>query len=48
MSAILHLLLVAIANIIAWGMIIAGVVGFFYVGYRLVFHPGKNGGLPWL
>lgn len=48
MGSLLHTLFVILVNLIGWGMLIAGVVGFLYVAYRLVFHPGKNGSLPWL
>lgn len=48
MSDILYLLFVIVVNIIGWGMLIAGVLGFIYVAYRLIFHPGENGSLPWL
>lgn len=48
MSDFLHTIFVILANVIGWGLLIAGVIGFIYVCYRLVCRPGKNGGLPWL
>ncbi len=48
MSSLLNTLFVIFVNIIGWGLLISGVVGFLYVAYRLTFRPGKNGRLPWL
>lgn len=47
MDSLLNTLFVILVNVIGWGFLIAGVAGFIYVVYRLIFHPGKNGSLPW-
>ncbi len=35
-------------KVICYVVLVAYVGWFFYVLYRLVFKPGKNGTLPWL
>ena len=48
MGSLLNTLFVILINIIGWSLLIAGIVGFLYVAYRLAFCTGKNGSLPWL
>lgn len=48
MGSVLHTLFVVLANVIGWGLLVAGIAGFLFVCYRLVVHPGRNGRLPWL
>ena len=56
MSNILHTLFVIIANVICWGMLIAGVVGFLsFFGFMISdnskgsnpHNPGSGSGMPW-
>ncbi len=57
MSSFLHILFVIVANVIGWGMLVAGVIGF--IGYiwimitdkpssgRNPHNPGSGSGMPW-
>lgn len=52
MSNFLHIVFVTVANIVCWGMLVAGVVGFIAVAWALITGKGNNKGntpgLPWL
>ncbi len=52
MSDFLHIVFVVFANLICWGMLVAGVVGFIAVLWAIITGKGnKKGntpGLPWL
>lgn len=52
MNTLLHTLLVVFANIICWGSLVAGVVGFIAVLWASITGKGNNSGntpgLPWL
>lgn len=52
MSNFLHIVFVALANIICWGMLVVGVFGFIAVAWALITgkgnHKGNTPGLPWL
>lgn len=52
MSGFLHTIFVILANVIGWGMLIAGIVGFIAVAWALITNKGNNKGntpgLPWL
>lgn len=56
MSAFIHTLFVIIVNIIGWGMLIAGVVGFIaFIGFMISdkskgsnpHNPASGSGMPW-
>ncbi len=56
MITFLHTVFVIIANIICWGMLIAGVVGFFaFIGFMITdksegrnpHNPNTGSGMPW-
>ena len=48
MNDFLHIIFVIVANIVGWGLLLAGVIAFIWVLWRLLTKPGKNGSLPWL
>ncbi len=52
MSAFLHTIFVIVVNIIGWGMLIAGVIGFAAVLWAVITgkgnHRGNIPGQPWL
>ena len=52
MSNILHSVFVVLANLIGWGLLATGVVGFIAVVWALITGKGNNKGntpgLPWL
>lgn len=52
MSNFLHIVFVVLANIVCWGMLVAGVVGFIAVAWALITGKGNckgnTHGLPWL
>lgn len=56
MSDFLHTIFVILANVIGWGMLIAGIVGFFsFIGFMISdkgngsnpHNPGSRSGMPW-
>lgn len=48
MNEFLHTVFVVAVNIVGWGLLVAGVIAFLWVLWRLLTKPGKNGSLPWL
>ena len=47
MDTFLHIIFVIVVNVIGWGMLVAGVIGFIRVSWAMI--TGKNcGKLPWL
>lgn len=50
MSSFLHIVFVVLANIIGWGMLIAGVIGFIWAFWVTITGKGlgSNSHLPWL
>ncbi len=56
MSDFLHTIFVILANVIGWGMLIAGIVGFLsFIGFMISgkgkgsnpHNPGSGSGMPW-
>lgn len=56
MSNFLHIIFVVLANIVCWGMLVAGVVGFISFFWFMVTNKGKGSnphnpnsgpGMPW-
>lgn len=56
MSNFLHIIFVVLANIVCWGMLVAGVVGFITFFWFMVTNKGKGSnlhnpnsgsGMPW-
>ena len=52
MSTFLHTIFVIVANVIAWGMLVAGVIWFVIISWAVITGKGNNKGntpgLPWL
>lgn len=47
LTAVLHTVFVIVINIIGWGMLVAGVIGFIRICWAII--SGENcGKLPWL
>lgn len=56
MSNLIHTIFVVLANIIGWGLLVAGVVGFLsFVGFMITdkskgrnpHNPSSGSGMPW-
>ncbi len=57
MSSFLHILFVIVANVIGWGMLVAGVIGFIGCIWFLItdksssghdpYDPWDSSGMPW-